>query len=95
MDITYLYSSKPTYPGTRFKVHGDIKRREWFFEHVRLMSVNEGERPKVEEFVRKYWNELGDSDRRTIEKIYNDNKPSTISSGSEAPRSKNPFLVKI
>ena len=27
--------------------------------------------------------------------IYKDNKPSTVSSGSEAPRSKNPFLVKI
>ena len=94
LDITGLYS-KLTYPKTRFKVDGDIKRREMFFEHVRLMCVNEGERPKVEKFVREYWNELGDLDRRTIMKIYNDNKPSTISSGSEAPRSKNPFLVKI
>ena len=72
-----------------------MKRKESFFEHVRLMSVNEGERPKVEEFVRKYRNQLDDLDRQRIMKIYNDNKPSTVSRGSEAPRSKNPFLVKI
>ena len=94
MDITYLYSSKPTYPGTRFKVHGDIKRREWFFEHVRLMSVN-GESSKVEKFVRDNWKQIDDVDRQRIMKICNDNKPSTVSSKPEAPRSKNPFLVKI
>ena len=87
MDITYLYAQKGLFV--------DPRKRESFFQHVKLMSVNEGERPKVEKFVREYWNQLGDLDRRAIMKIYNDNKPSTISSGSEAPRSKNPFLVKI
>ena len=93
MDITGLYS-KLTYPKTRFKVDNDMKRKESFFEHVRLMCVN-GERPKVETFVRENWNELGDLNRRAIMEICNNHKPSTMSSGSEAPRSKNPFLVKI
>ena len=94
MDITYLYSQKAAYPGTRFKVLADKTHRESFFEHVRMMSVN-GESAKVEEFVRKWWDKIDYDDKRRIMKICNENKPSTISSGSEAPRSKNPFLVKI